>query len=299
MAADGLLAQVLTDEPMRRHTSLGIGGPAAMFAAPQDEQALRELLAYAGGEAGMPVYFIGGGTNLLVSDAPVRAFVISSVGFQGLSVLDEGRQEATVEAGAGVSLSSLLTFCMRKGFAGLEGLRGIPGSVGGAVCGNAGAFGRRMEDSVRTVTVMTGAGAVKRVIKDRIGFAYRGTGLPEGDFIISARLAFTRDDPGRIKKRMDEFFREKKNTQPLMGRSAGCVFKNPEGGLPPAGKLIEDAGLKGARRGDIEVSAIHANFFLNRGRGTASDFLALMDMVREKVFENTGVLLVPEIRRMP
>lgn len=302
MAANGLFlkAQVAMDEPMRKHTSLGIGGPAALFATPQDEQALKELLDYAKDEAGLPVYFIGGGTNLLVGDAPVRALVISSAGLQGLYVLDENKEGATVEVSAGLPLKTLLFFCMQKGFAGLEELWGIPGSVGGAVRGNAGAFEKAMKDSVRSVTIMSGTGEIKRVIKDRLGFSYRCTGfLADGDFIVSARLAFTRDAPERIKKRMDEFLAKKRITQPLRDRSAGCVFKNPEGGHPSAGKLIDEAGLKGTRRGDIEVSRIHANFFVNRGRGTASDFIALMDQAREKVLENAGVLLVPEIRMLP
>jgi UDP-N-acetylmuramate dehydrogenase len=287
MAANGLFlkAQVVMDEPM--------------FATPQDEQALKELLDYARQEAGMPVFFIGGGTNLLVSDAPVHALVISSAGFQGLSVLDENKEGATIEVPAGLPLKAMLSFCMQKGLGGLEELWGIPGSVGGAVRGNAGAFGKTMKDSVQNVTVMAATGEVKRVIKSQLGFSYRDTTLPDGDFILSVRLAFTRDDPERIKKRMDEFFTKKRNSQPLTGRSAGCVFKNPEGGLPPAGKLIDEAGLKGARRGDIEVSGVHANFFVNRGRGTAEDFVALMDTVRDTVFENTGFVLQPEIRTLP
>lgn len=281
------------DEPMRAHTYLGIGGNAAVYAKPQDLDLLKELLAFAKDE-GLPVHYIGGGTNLLINDGPLKCMFISLAGMRGIDVVKEIDEEVYVKAWAGESLKGFLAYCHKGGFTGMEPLAGIPGSVGGAVKGNAGSFGREVKDLLASAEVLDATGELKTLGPDEMGFSYRGSGLAEGDLVLSAEFLLTRDEPGRIKREMEEYFQRKKNSQPLGARSAGCVFKNPEG--TSAGKLLDDAGLKGAREGGIEVSTVHANFFVNAGGGTATDFLRLMDRAINEVLNRTGIVLEPEIR---
>ncbi|MDA8168093.1 MAG: UDP-N-acetylmuramate dehydrogenase [Nitrospiraceae bacterium] len=285
-------AKVRYGEPLKAHTSLGIGGAAEIFAEPSDAGQLEGLLRLS---AGMPVYIMGGGTNLLVADGPLEMLVISTSGLRGIEKIDEDGGGVVLGVWAGEPLKGLLSFCQRNGFSGLEGLAGIPGSVGGAVKGNAGAHGTEMKDIVEKVAVARRDGTLEARSAEAMGFKYRGSGLSESEMVLRAEIRLKKDGPEEIRKRMNEHFGMKKKSQPLSARSAGCVFKNPEG-FPPAGKLIDEAGLKGASRGGIEVSGIHANFFVNRGNGTASDFFALMDMVAAEVRKRSGAVLDPEIR---
>lgn len=289
---------VAFDEPMKRHTSLGIGGPAAAFARPADAAALEGLIMRAA-KANLPVFYLGGGTNLLAGDGPANVLVIATEGIKGMDVLEAKGDSVVVNAAAGESLKGLLSFCQQNGYSGLEGLVGIPGSVGGAVWGNAGSYGAQMNDALRSVTVIRGDGKMERFSAGELEFGYRSSPFKEGGplagaLIASVELGLIRQEPAAVSKKMNEFFLMKRKTQPLGERSAGCVFKNPEG--LSAGKLIEEAGLKGARAGAIEVSPVHANFFVNRGGGTAADFLRLMDAVVSTVKKNSGIILEPEIR---
>lgn len=290
-------AGIVYGEPLGRHTSLGIGGKAEIFARPESEEALSALLASG---LQLPVCFLGGGTNLLLPDGDIKALFISTAALKGIEVLAEGSRPV-LSVRAGEPLKSVLAFCMKRGFGGLEPLAGIPGSFGGAVAGNAGAHGAQMKDFIRRVHVMDARGGITAVTNERMGFRYRGSCLLDdgvftkgGGLVIKAEVMLGEGDPAEIKKMMLENFELKKKTQPLSERSAGCVFKNPPG--YSAGKLIDEAGLKGARVGGIEVSAVHANFFINKGDGRADDFLKLMDKVAREVKERTGVLLEPEIR---
>jgi UDP-N-acetylmuramate dehydrogenase len=281
------------DEPMRAHTSLQVGGPAAVFAKPKDTAQLREILAFANSE-GLPALYLGGGTNLLVTDEALDAVVISTAHFRGIELLKTESGAAVLKAQSGEALKGLLSYCQRAGLTGLEGLSGIPGSVGGAIKGNSGSYGAEIKDLLIKVEMLSADGALKTLSKEEVGFRYRGTGLKDSDLILNGDFLLKEDDPERVRFKMNEYFALKKKTQPIEARSAGCVFKNPPGEL--AGKLIEEAGLKGARAGDIEVSPVHANFFINKGKGTARDFMDLMERVADRIFTRTGIRLEPEIR---
>jgi len=286
-------AEVRFDEPMSKHTYLGIGGPADIFVEPATVSALAILLRTAV-ENKMPIFPLGGGTNLLVSDGGIEGTVISMAAFNEVRVIGEDADSATVHVGAGHSLMRLLRFAAEKGLSGMEGLAGIPGQVGGAIAGNAGAFDREIKDVLVNVSVMSVDGTVRDIRKDAINFEYRHAELPAGAIVLGAVIRLGKDEPSAVAKRMDEFLKTKKTTQPIGERSAGCVFKNPAGGY--AGKLMDDAGCKGMRVGAIEVSRLHANFFVNTGGGTAADYAELMKEVSSKVKAASGVALEPEIR---
>ncbi len=285
--------KVSFDEQLSKHTSLAIGGFARVFAAPSSLEELNEVIAE---WSGMPVVWLGGGTNVLAADGPLEALVISTGNLRGIEVLSDNGTGAVLRVSCGESMKKLLSFCLERGLSGLEGLVGIPGSFGGAVKGNSGSNGIEMKDVVFSVCVMDRKGQAQRLNREEIGFKYRGTSINDSSLIVNADLALGKGKVSReeIKKKMNELFEQKRQTQPLLEKSAGCVFKNPPG--CSAGQLMDQAGLKGTRIGDIEVSRKHANFFINLGKGTARDFLALMELASRKVKEQAGVTLVPEIR---
>ncbi|MGD2081165.1 MAG: UDP-N-acetylmuramate dehydrogenase [Nitrospirota bacterium] len=293
LASGGLDAEVRFDEPMKAHTYLGIGGPADIFVVPGSAAALAGLLR-AAWESTVQVLPLGGGTNLLVSDGGIEGAVVSVAVLSDVKILEEDGSSATLYAGSGYPLMRLLRFAAERGLKGMEGMAGIPGQVGGAVAGNAGAFGCEMKDVTLRVNVMDREGKAVTLGRDELGFAYRHAELPAGAVLLGAELRLEKDDPAEVSKRLEGFLREKKATQPLGRRSAGCVYKNPPGDF--AGRLIEAAGCKGMRAGGIEVSPVHANFFVNTGEGTAADYMNLMVEVASRVKMHSGVVLVPEIR---
>ena len=279
--------------PMKDHTSLLIGGPADIFVTTDDPLSMRNLMKVFTNK-GIPFLTLGGGTNMLVRDKGIEGAVISSKAFRRTEVLKEGNSYSELFVEAGVPLQKLVNFCKEKGYSGIEGLTGIPGTVGGAICGNSGSFGCEMKDVVVSVAIMDSAGRLDRFKAEGLGFGYRKSEIPVTDIVLSANLRLKRDEPGLVSARTDKFFIEKKLGQPISERTAGCVFKNPEGAS--AGRLIDEAGCKGMRIGEIEVSSLHANFFVNRGGGSASDFLGLMDKVASIVKERSGIVLEPEIK---
>jgi UDP-N-acetylmuramate dehydrogenase len=245
-------------------------------------------------ESKEPVLPIGGGTNLLVSDKGIEGAVVSMAAINEIKVIGEDADSATVYVNAGYPLMKLLRFAADKGLAGMEGLAGIPGHLGGAIYGNAGAFGCEIKDVLVNLSVMQPNGNLIDFQRDAINFQYRHADLPEGVFIVGAVIRLGKDDPKAVSKRLDDFMKEKKSAQPIGERSAGCVYKNPKEMF--AGKLIDEAGCKGMKVGDIEVSRKHANFFVNRGGGSAADYMKLMAEVSAKVEAASGVVLEPEIR---
>ncbi len=293
--SEGFNGDVLTDVMLRDHTSLRIGGKADYIFIPSDILSLRGLVEALAKE-GIGYLLIGGGTNLLVTDAGVDDVVINMKTFQRLERLedrgDNSGDDVRVFAESGLPLQRLISFCREEGLSGLEGLAGIPGTVGGAVFGNAGSYGYEIMDVVQRVTLLEEGGIVVLDRKD-INAEYRFGGIPSNAVILGVHIVLKRDDKDVLQERMSEFLRMKKETQPLGERSAGCVFKNPPAGS--AARLIDEAGFKGLRVGDIEISTLHANFFINRGQGTAGDFLALMDAVVEGIVKRFGVVLEPEI----
>ncbi len=278
------------NEPLSRHTTLKVGGEAFCFARLASMDDLMDLINICNVK-GMRYVLIGGGSNILMPDEGFDGIVISLSGINRIERIDSNR----LRAGAGTILSRIVREVSKIGLSGMEGLYGIPGTLGGAIKGNAGAFGYEIKDVVSRIVILRN---MSLIVMDRasIDFRYRESGLLPEDIIISAELVLREDSSLSIMERMNEFFREKKKRQPIGQYSLGCVFKNPEGFS--AGRLIEDAGCKGMHEGDMEVSAIHANFIINRGMGKARDFLVLMERIQEMVFSKFSLLLEPEIKRL-
>ncbi len=290
---DLFAGNVFAEEPMKGHTTLRIGGPADMYVMPGNLLSLKNLLL-ALREEDVPAMPLGGGSNLLVSDEGIGGAVISLALLDHVEIIEENAGEVRLFAEAGAPLQKLLNFAKTEGYGGMEGLAGIPGCLGGAVRGNAGSFGFEIGDVVESVTVISTDGKVYAIERDALGFGYRSSAIPGEAIILSANIRLKKGDAGEISRNVHDFLQEKLGKQPISQLSAGCVFKNPPGAH--AGRLIDRAGCKGLRRGDVEVSGLHANFLVNRGSGTASDFLGLMEDVKERVMKSFGVELEPEIR---
>lgn len=278
---------------MKEHTSLAIGGPADVVVSPEDPVSLKNIIMLLGRHK-VPFFPLGGGTNVLVRDAGIEGVVIKFKVFNRVEIIDETDDHVELFVEAGVPLQKLVNFCRDKGYAGIEGLIGIPGTVGGALCGNAGSYGCEISDLLISVVILRSDGTLERFRTEELGFGYRTSGIRSGNTVLSANMKFMKDDAAAVAARTEGFFNQKKIAQPIWEKSAGCVFRNPEG--MSAGKMIDEAGCKGIRIGGIEVSSIHANFFVNRGQGSAADYLALMDEVSVKVIERFHVRLEPEIQ---
>ncbi|MCS7215668.1 MAG: UDP-N-acetylmuramate dehydrogenase [Thermodesulfovibrio sp.] len=273
-------------EPLAKYTTLKIGGKADFVVFPDEESIFKliEIIKY----ENIPYYVIGGGSNLLIKDEGFRGVIINTRKMNRIDI--EG---FTVWSSAGVMLPRFIAFVLKRNLSGMEGLIGIPGTVGGAIIGNAGSFGYEISDWLEEVEIITDNVEIKTLKKQDITFQYRGSDLVKTWIIKSAKFNL-REDDGESFNRMKAFLQKKKQTQPLGDYSAGCVFKNPKG--QSAGYLIEKAGLKGFRVGDIVISPIHANYFINIGKGKSQDFLRLMDIVKEKVFKLFSIELEPEIK---
>lgn len=285
--------EVMFGEMMKRHTSLKIGGPADIFVFPQEVISLKNILV-ALKKKSIPFMPVGGGTNLLVRDGGIEGVVVSLRDCRRIEIVDDEKDLVSLFVESGVPLQKLVSFAKENGFSGLEGLAGIPGSVGGAIAGNAGAYGYSMKNVVLFATVMHADGRLAKLGAEELGLEYRKANIPAGSIMLSANIRLRKDIKEDIAKRGEGFLKEKRGRQPLSELSAGCVFKNPEG--TSAGKLIDEAGCKGMRIGDAEVSAVHANFLINKGNAGASDFIKLIDAVRAKVLATFGVELETEIK---
>ena len=280
-------------ELIMKHTSLRIGGPADLFVIPRNLTSLRNVLLILR-RKNIPFFVIGGGTNILVKDGGIEGVVISLKSFRKLDVVTENETNVQIYVEAGTPLQRLVSLSKERGYSGIEGLAGIPGSVGGAICGNSGAFGYEMKDVIISVSMIDADGNIKNQVAKDIAFGYRRSSISSTDLLLSAEIMLRRDKRENVSAKIKEFLKEKWESQPLSEPSAGCVFKNPPG--LSAGKLIEEAGCKGMRIGDVEVNRTHANFMINKGQAKASDFIELMKDVAQKVNEKFGVVLEPEIR---
>ncbi|HOD29212.1 MAG TPA: UDP-N-acetylmuramate dehydrogenase [Syntrophales bacterium] len=353
--------RVLFDEPLARHTSMGVGGPADVMVFPADLDDLVRCLRCLN-EAGLPVTPVGNGTNLICRDGGVRGAIVvlkdlqdlrldretgerppasgthpgppgveilpgresgdpgdapdsgrrgNGVGTQGADgTARESRRETRepaaermspprpdaveVTAGAGVALQALVALALKEALAGAEFLAGIPGSVGGAVRMNAGAYGRELSDILTAVVWLSRTGELRQTPREALTFSYRRTDLPAEAMIAAARFALHPGEAGAIRRAVDETLALRRAKHPLAQRNAGSIFKNPR--PTPAGRLIEAAGLKGTRVGQAMVSEMHANFIVNLGGATAADVIALMDLIRARVRAHAGVDLEPEVR---
>lgn len=280
-------------EPMRNHTSLRIGGPADVFAVPLNIISLRNMLINLKRNK-IPFLPLGGGTNILVMDGGIEGAVISFRSFKKVDVLSEDDENVCLSIEAGIPLQRLVNFSSESGYSGLEGLAGIPGTAGGAICGNAGAFGYEMKDVLISVVIMDAEGGIEKIKAEGIDFGYRSSSISTNEIILSAEIKLKKDKKEDVSDRVDGFLKNKRQRQPVREPSAGCVFKNPPGLY--AGKLIDESGCRGLRIGDVEVSTIHANFFINKGSASASDFISLMEEVAQRVKEKFRVILEPEIK---
>lgn len=284
--------KIAEEEPMSHHTSFRVGGPARRMAFPQRAEQMVLLLSLAR-ECGARPLVIGNGTNLLVPDSGLDRLVIATA---GLRRLEAGTAPDTVLAEAGVSLAQAADFACRQGLTGLEFAHGIPGTVGGAVYMNAGAYGEEISQVVEGVSVLFPEEGIRFLSRGEMDFAYRHSILedhPEA-VVLHAVFRLTQGDPVAVRERMRELMEKRRASQPLEYPSAGSTFKRPEGHY--AGALIEQCGLKGLTVGGAQVSEKHAGFLINLGGASCADVLELIRQVRERVLAETGVRLEPEVR---
>ena len=289
--------EIKENEPLGRHTSFGIGGPADLLAHPIDRDDLLALLA-AVKARGLRYFVLGGGTNVLVKDGGFRGVVISLRHLETIRIEREYRSVGgafvVISAEAGAPLARLHLFAAEQGLTGLEFAAGIPGSVGGAVCMNAGTTAGEIGDVIESVTFLSADGKLIVRNREEMGFGYRTANVPEGHLVVEAKVALRHGDKQKIKARVKELQEKRKHSQPGGFPCAGSVFKNPL--EESAGRLIEGANLKGKRIGDAQISDKHANFIVNVGKAKAKDVLALMKLIQQTVLDVHGVRLEPEIK---
>ena len=289
--AISLHCEVRNQEPMRKHTTFKIGGPADLFIVVNEVGALKAVYG-AAKELGVPCMVIGKGSNLLINDSGIRGAVIQLGGsFHNITL----KENNVLEVGAGASLATVCGYALQQSLAGLEFAWGIPGSVGGAAFMNAGAYGEEMKDVVVSCTHMTANGEIETWTADQLQFAYRHSVYQETKAIVlSVTFQLKAGDKQEIKAKMDDLLGRRKEKQPLEFPSAGSVFKRPVGHF--AGTLIEQCGLKGMLVGGAMVSPKHAGFIVNAENATCQNVLDLVDLIQKTVKEQTGVILECEIR---
>ena len=279
----------LKNEAMAKHTSYGIGGPAKAYITPRDKDDLSQILQFAN-QHGIATYFVGSGSNLLVADEGIDGLVITL----GKSLKRLEITGATVFAESGVMLGKMVKECISRNLSGVESMIGVPGTLGGALVMNAGAFGGEISNYLKHVTVMEMDGQEKQYQPGDISFSYRHSTFPDDEIVISAEFELIQSDKETVQEKRAVASGGRKATQPLKFRSAGSVFKNPKEGA--AGYYIDQAGLKGTKVGDAEISPIHANFFVNHGKAKASDVVALIRLARETVHDKFGIMLDLEVK---
>jgi UDP-N-acetylmuramate dehydrogenase len=286
---------VLFDEPMSRHTTFRIGGPVDALVTVKTEQEIRNLVLWAG-EKGYPFMILGAGSNLLVRDGGIRGLTLKLGGdFEAIQLLPQANGSgATIKTGAAVLLRQLAKFAIEEGLAGLSFGLGIPGTVGGALRMNAGAWGGCMADSTNSIRVLSQRGELISLDRNQLRFSYRKLEMEEGATILSGQFKLLSRDREALQQEAARMQKQRKSTQPISLPSAGSVFRNPVEERP-AGELIDQAGMKGLRVGGAEVSTVHANFIVNRGKARASDVLTLMRQIREAILERFGLDLEPEV----
>lgn len=283
---------LLEREPMSKHTSFRIGGPADLFVQPANEEELWNALHLARQEK-VPFFIVGNGSNLLVSDEGFRGMILHTGGM----LKDISVEGDIIYAQAGALLSTVAKTALEHGLAGMEFAAGIPGTLGGAVCMNAGAYGGEMKDILLDAEVLTQEGERLVLPVEELDLSYRHSVIFEKNYVVlAAHIRLSRGDTAEIKNRMNELAGARRDKQPLEYPSAGSTFKRPEGYF--AGKLIQDAGLKGYTVGGAQVSEKHSGFVINRGGATAEEVRFLIRQVQQKVRSQFGVELEPEVRML-
>lgn len=278
-------------EIMSKHTTFRVGGPADFYLVPETEEEVAEAVDFAK-DKGLSYYPIGRGSNLLVGDRGYHGVIIEiGSGMEKLQIHEDG----LVEAQAGITLAKMASELAAHGLAGFEFASGIPGTLGGAVAMNAGAYGGEIKDTIVSATVLTETGDILVLGKEELALGYRTSIIQKKPYmVLSVVFSFSQGQPGEIRKRMRELNEKRREKQPLEYPSAGSTFKRPAGHF--AGKLIEDAGLCGYRIGDAQVAEKHCGFIINRGHATAADIRRLIEDVQQRVKEQSGVELEPEVR---
>jgi UDP-N-acetylmuramate dehydrogenase len=288
--ASGLIGgKVLFDAPMRQFTSMKVGGPADCLLFPRDVVELRKVVQYVRRKK-IPFLILGKGTNLVVRDKGVRGWIISLT--QGMKKIHMDGE--AVEAEAGLPLQRLIQYSIRRGLAGLEPFFGIPGTVGGGLAMNAGAWGVELKDVLLSMTLMREDGEIVEKPRSKLRFSYRRLVLPPSWIILKGRFQLKKGDKEEILERVKSYSEMRKRRQPLDYPSAGSIFKNPEEG--PAGKWIEEVGLKRFRIGQAMVSERHANFIINLGKATAEEVIRLMEFIEKRIYEEKGISLEREVK---
>lgn len=286
--------QLKKDEPMKNHTTFRIGGPAMLFASPASEEQLAKLIKCVK-KWQIPFFILGNGSNLLVSDKGYQGVVIEIKDGFNRCLVERNDDGAVVRVGAGILLSRLANVIAAESLSGFEFAAGIPGTLGGAVTMNAGAYGGEIKDYIIKAKVVTAEGEIVTLSKEQLGLSYRHSAIMNtGAIVVEAEFAFPHGEQSEIKALMKDFNQRRRDKQPLEYPSAGSTFKRPEGHF--AGKLIQDAELRGFRIGDAMVSEKHCGFVVNAGEATAAQVKELIDKVSEIVNERFGVRLEPEVR---
>lgn len=287
-----LKGRVCFDEPLSEHTSFKIGGPAEVWAEPEDLEDLPNLLKYSAKKQ-IPIFTIGGGSNLLVGDEGTKGIALN-LGSDYFTEVEAGGSALMARAGA--NIARLVEVAVANGLGGLEFMTGIPGTVGGAVMMNAGCKGKSLGALISKVRVIDArSGRIYDLKREEIDFDYRRSGL-EGYIILDIYLQLRKRPGLEIDKAMRRYLQMKRQSQELDLPSAGSVFKNPKGSLLSSGQLIELSGLKGRSVGAVQVSSKHCNFIVNRGRATAKDVMGLIEIIRRKVRSDHGIDLELEIK---
>ena len=284
--------RVLIDEPMKKHTTFRVGGNADYFVMPRTTEEVQKVVALCKNE-NLPYYILGNGSNLLVGDKGYRGVIIQ-IYKEMNKIIVEGE---CIRAQAGALLSKVGSVALEAGLTGFEFAAGIPGAVGGAVVMNAGAYGGEMKDILASATVLTEDGTILTLKNEELELGYRTSIIAKKNYIVlEAEYQLQRGDEAEIRAKMDELKKQRVTKQPLEYASAGSTFKRPEGYF--AGKLIQDAGLRGFQVGGAQVSEKHCGFVINKGDATAADIVELMNQVSEKVYQEFGVTLEPEVKRL-
>ena len=282
------------NEPMKNHTTFRIGGPARLFTTPPSVDALSEALAYCRNEKILH-FAMGNGSNLLVSDNGYEGVIFQI--YKNLNNINLNEKDDEFEIEAGALLSSIANFAMENSYSGFEFASGIPGTLGGAIIMNAGAYGDEIGNHVTEVTVLTQKGEFKTFNKEELHFSYRNSSLKgKENIVLSVKLKLEKADKEEIKARMEELKKQRVEKQPLAYPSAGSTFKRPEGHF--AGKLIMDAGFRGYRVGGAQVSEKHCGFVINKGEATASDVMTLVKEIQDKILKLNNVKLELEVERL-
>ncbi len=283
--------KIVENEPMSAHTTFRIGGPARYYMIPENAGQVSKCMGFAM-KMELPYVIVGKGSNVLFSDEGYPGVVIEV----GRSMADiEVSEDGHIRAGAGAGLGALAAAAAKQSLSGLEFASGIPGTVGGAVVMNAGAYGGEIKDCIKSAKVLDKEGAVLELSRDEMELGYRSSVIQRKGYIVTeAVFQLHKGNKEQILGRMSELNAKRREKQPLDYPSAGSTFKRPEGYF--AGKLIEDAGLRGFQVGDAQVSEKHCGFVINRGKATAADVIGLMEEVQKRVLETSGVRLEPEVK---